>query len=501
MRNAVRRLVVRMWPGLKEEHLLWRTTAERVARITEANAVLDERLASLQEQVTLSLEHDDRIDHLRRLVADVEHYQPLYGVTGIVDHPQRDSLNRARRLESAMSPLNGQRVLDVGSSLGYMSFYLADRGALVTGWDLNAANVLVARAVGELNGLPVNFLSRELTVDSVRSIAPGAFDSALVLAVLHHVIHYQGLNEAQELVAELMRRVPVLYLELAGKGEDPGLFWDATQPDDPIEVLAKVRDEVEIEHLGTFPTHLSTTRRPLYRVSRTRVVSVAGRPYPFERVTYEAYPSAPVAQSPGRRVYYHAGDYVIKEYLFTPDAPYNWKQIIGELFAHSWIEAGQEVHHALRLLDTELTHERARLVLARVDGELLDTLDPLPDERMVVVARDVLKTVGDLHRIGLNHNDIRSWNIIVNSDGAWLIDYGLMSHIAIEDDLVALAWALKAGITNGRESYDISKTQLPAMADFAGTSLEALLQALRNGERDADTLLATLPGDSEIAEG
>lgn len=499
MRSALRRLVLRMWPGLREERALWRATADSVARIDATIAGTESRFIALQASLAelAQAEHDDRLDQLRRLVANVEHYQPLYSVAGIIEEPARTSLDRARRLESAMSPLTGQRVLDIGSSLGYMSYYLADRGAQVTGWDLSAANVLVARAVGELNGIKATFATRTLTIDSVKAIDPGSYDSALVLAVLHHLVHFNGLAQTQQIVAELLHRIPVLYLELALKGEDPDLFWDAAQPDDPLDLFALVRDEVEIEHLGQFPTHLSDVERPIYRVARRQLVSVAGRTYPYDRVSFEAYPGAPMAADVARRRYFHAGEYLVKEYQFTPESPWNWQQIIQELFAYSCVAAHPEIHHAIRLIDAELTHDHARLVLSRVEGELLDGSPSLDGPALVRVARDVLKTLGGLRSIGMHHNDVRSWNILVNDAGAWLIDYGLMSPVPVDDDLVALAWALEARLTNGRESYAVGKTELPSAGAFTGTGLEPFVAALGAGERDVAALMATLPGGSE----
>lgn len=503
MRNALRRLVLRAWPGLGEYLAVAHRNADELARINETVAGLEDRATAIQATLTAMSEvpHDNRLDDLRRLVGDVEHYQPLYNVAGVIDQPQRTSLDRARRLEKAMAPLKGQHVLDIGSSLGYMSFYLADRGAKVTGWDLSASNVLVARAVGDLNGIEATFATRTLTLDSVRAIDPGTFDSALILAVLHHIVHFDGLDTAQQIVAELVHRIPVLYLELALKGEDAGLFWDAAQPADPLDLFSLVRDEVDIIPLGLFPTHLSTVDRPLYRVARRQVLQVAGHQYPYESVSYEAYPGAPMAEDVARRRYYHAADYVIKEYEFAPESPWNWDQIIRELFAYSTVAAHPEIHHATRLLDAELTHERARLVLSRIDGELLDSTASLSEATLVGVARDVLRTLHGLHSVGLHHNDVRSWNILVSEDGAWLIDYGLAGPVASEDDLVALAWALHAHVSTVREGYAVGKADPPDPSAFDGTGLEALIAALTAGERGIPALLATLPRGAEPAAG
>lgn len=495
--RGLRRLVRSAVPEVGEELARLRQMSEQVSASAAVIARVEERLAALEQH---TVARDDRLDTLRSLVTQVEHYQPLYGVAGIIDQPARASRDRARAIERAMGQVSGQRVLDIGSSLGYMSFHLADRGARVTGWDLSPANVLVARAVGEINGLPVTFLPRELSHESVTAVAPGEYDAALVLAVLHHIIHFSGLRYAQELVRELVDRVPVLYLELAVKGEDSALFWDAAQPEDPREVLALVADDVEVETLGSFGTHLSTVERSLLKVTRRRAVTVNGRPYAYDRVTHRAYDDAPAELAPERRRYYHGPSAVVKEYGFSDDAPWNWQQIISELFAHATVEAHPGVHHVLHLRDAELSSTGARLVLDRVPGTLLDELAPVAPAALATVLRDVTTTLRDLAARGLHHNDVRSWNIVVGPDGGgWLIDYGLVTPVAVDDDLVALTWAAAAGLTGTREDYTMAKAELPPAGVFAGTPLAAWHAALAAGERDHDALCALLaPPEPEV---
>ena len=422
----------------------------------------------------------------------MEPYQPLYGLTGIVEEPARESLDRARTIAAALEPVRGQRILDIGSSLGYMSFYLGDRGALTTGWEYNADNVEVARQVGAITGVPATFVVKELTVESVATIEPGLYDTALVLAVFHHVVHFQGLDAAQMIVRELLDRIPVLVLELAVRGEDPGLFWDAAQPEDPLELLALVKDDVDVELLGTFGTHLSSRERPLYRVARRRTVRVGPHTYPFDRQSWEAYQDSPAVGGPWRRRYYHGADHVVKEYVFTHDAPDNWQQILNELVVHTTVGSGSPVHHAMRLRDCELTSERALLVLDRVHGDLLGDLGAVSAATLRPVVRDVVTTLRDLRARGIHHNDVRSWNIMVADDGGWLLDYGRAAHAPVEDDVIALAWAVAAAARGVRESPQEGKSELPDLAPLAATGLAAFADALRDGERDLDALLHTL---------
>ncbi|MCC2312930.1 class I SAM-dependent methyltransferase [Cellulomonas xiejunii] len=510
MSNPARRALATLMPGLAagRRRLLQMTDdvthlRQDVARVDRdlaaANAALVHAQATLDAIHETTRQHDDRLDVLRRLVSKVEHYQPLYGVAGIVEEPARESQERARLIAEALEPVRGRRVLDIGSSLGYMSFALADRGAHVVGWEYNADNAEVARQVAAINGLPVTFLVKELTVESVRTIPHGQVDAVLVLAVLHHVIHYQGLEAAQEIVRELLDRVPVLVVELATKGEDPDLFWDASQPEDPLEVLALVKDDVDVVPIAEVGTHLSTRTRPLLRISRRQSVTVGGRSFTFDSTAYEAYAGSPIANGPWRRRYFHGRDHIVKEYLFSQDTPDNWSQIIGELYTYSTLGYHSPIHHMIELVASDIDHRGARLALARVPGTLLSEVGRPDDQVLVTVVRDVLRTLADLRDHGFRHNDVRSWNIIVNDGGAWLIDYGRAAHAPLEDDVVALAWAVSSVARGTPEPATDLKQDLPDLSSLTGTPLEPWADALAQGERDPGTLLTTLPTAPEAS--
>jgi O-antigen chain-terminating methyltransferase len=204
---------------------------------------------------------------LKQVIRRVEYYQPLYGIQ-IVPKPLRRCRDRAEAIGAAIGPMGPQlRLVDFGSSLGYFAFYFADRGVQAHGVEFGKNDVAVAEAVRRINGLPCSFECAELTVDYVRGIPAGRYDVGMILSLLHHIIHLRGLAYAQELVGELLERVPVLFLELAHRDEDVRHPWRASQPEDPLAVLAACRS-VRVEKLGEFETHLSAVRRGLWRADR-----------------------------------------------------------------------------------------------------------------------------------------------------------------------------------------------------------------------------------------
>jgi O-antigen chain-terminating methyltransferase len=197
----------------------------------------------------------------------VEYYQPLYGITGFED-PLRCCRDRALAIEAALGAVDQPlRLVDFGSSLGYFPFFFADRGAIATGFDIKAANTAVALATQRLNGLPATFGTAPLDFETVREIPRGTYDVALILSVLHHITHQRGIPYVEQLLAELLSRIPTLVLELAHRNEDVPYAWRNALPEDPLAIL-RACGEAQVRLLGHFPSHLSAATRPMYLVTR-----------------------------------------------------------------------------------------------------------------------------------------------------------------------------------------------------------------------------------------
>jgi SAM-dependent methyltransferase len=200
---------------------------------------------------------------LKQVIKHVEYYQPLYGLQ-IDPKPLRSCRDRAEAIAGAIGPLSpGMRLVDFGCSLGYFVFYFADRGIHAQGIDLSASNVAVAQTVRRINRLSCSLSCAQLTLEYVRTIPVGRYNVGLLLSILHHIIHREGLEYARELVGELSRRIPVLVLEMAHREEQVSCDWRNSLPEDPLEVLSSCQN-VHLQKLGEFETHLSPVPRPLW---------------------------------------------------------------------------------------------------------------------------------------------------------------------------------------------------------------------------------------------
>jgi O-antigen chain-terminating methyltransferase len=447
VRKYVKKIINKTVPGIKSE-------IERLHSI-------DEKLSYIKQEITKA-KTDFKLYRLKELLAQVEHYQPVYHISGVVDSPKRHSHDRCLAIENKIGPIAGKRVLDIGSSLGYFSFFMADRGAVVEGWEENVRNAEAARLIGELNGIGVDFKTKEFNVDTVKTIRSNEFDVALLLSVVHHIIRFNGIEPTKKLIKDLMDRVPVLVVELAKKGENPSLVWDSAQPKDELEIFELVKDDIEIEKIGDFKNHLSNKTRPLYLISKKKVLRVNSKNYEYELLQNIAYKGSPVAYRDIKRRYYFGKDFIAKEYVFDNGLPKDtYIQIFNEINVLTKL-SDKGIYHLPRLIDFELQSNRAVIIFERIEGELLSS-GKLKHPQMKKVIQDVFRTLDGLHEAGYYHNDIRAWNVIISPDKkqAFLIDFGLADPIAQEDD-IASAIQLIVENDEGASPYSsrLSRTEL-----------------------------------------
>ncbi len=92
------------------------------------------------------------------------------------------------RLEwiNGLSPLQGQRVLDVGCGGGILADSMARKGAEVTGIDLSTKALRVAQ-LHALEAQTPDIEYREVSVETLAQEQPGSFDTVTCMEMLEHV--------------------------------------------------------------------------------------------------------------------------------------------------------------------------------------------------------------------------------------------------------------------------------------------------------------------------
>lgn len=83
------------------------------------------------------------------------------------------------------APLAGRSVLDIGCGGGILSEAMARRGATVTGIDMGATPLAVARLHAEEGGLNVEY--RQCRAEDLAEECPNAFDVVTCMEMLEHV--------------------------------------------------------------------------------------------------------------------------------------------------------------------------------------------------------------------------------------------------------------------------------------------------------------------------
>jgi len=462
-----------------------------IRKLTEENRNL---IIELKQSFGLLTDSDFQVTKLKRMLSEVEYYQPAYMIGGINLIPQRECKDRCRIIEKSLNnSIAGLKILDIGSSLGYICFYFADKGAVTEGWESNPKNTEVARLIGQINGLSAKFKTKELYLESLDDMHIGEFDIIIILSVLHHIIHYKGLQYVQEIFKNLIDKVPILILELALKNEDETLFWNESQPENELAIFDLIKDEIIIEKIGEFPTHLSLKQRPLYKVSKKKNnIIINGKPYLYDKKTNFAYSDSefPYLHSELSRDYYFSKKYIIKEYsvkIFDD----NMKQITTEISNMLLLNDISKIK-TTKLIDFEISNNRAVVVLARDDGDLISDILGKKEIDPEKVAKDVLEFLSVLEENNYHHNDIRSWNILWNDESAQVIDYGLMSPIVKDDDIISLLNILDAIQMKCKESSVYGIKIFPPKNNFVNPCLLQLYEIIEKGERSPKKLLEYL---------
>ena len=164
----------------------------------------------------------------------VEYYQPIYGIPAIffTSKSKRDCSERVKVIENYFDKdVFNLRILDIGSSLGYFCFYLADRGAFVDGWESIEMNYHVSNLVKQINQInSANFYLRTLDRDTIKNIPNDNYDCVLALSIFQHINNLYGLNYCQDLIQTLLEKSPILIVELANRQENTDVYWKDSLP-------------------------------------------------------------------------------------------------------------------------------------------------------------------------------------------------------------------------------------------------------------------------------
>lgn len=363
---------------------------------------------------------------IEQLVAGLpEIYQPIFGHSQFnqdASRPCNDRLDEICRTYDALQRLLGRplKVLDLGCAQGFFSLNLAARGAVVHGVDFLDRNVALCEALAKENPKLHATFETGRVEKIIERLQPEEYDLVLGLSVFHHIIHEKGADVVVALLDRVANHTGALIVELAVR-EEP-LYWAAAQPEDPRSLLESI---AFVHEIARHATHLAPIPRPLF-VASNRYWIFGGIAEQFHSWTSDPHALARGAHRGSRR-YFFSTNRILKCYRFDHE--------FGE---RNKTEFKREVHFlqsppasfpAPDLVVSGETEKDAWLVTQKIPGRLLLDLlreDVAIDRRAVLLA--VLSQLAAAEAVGLYHDDVRTWNVLVADDGAThLIDYGSIS--------------------------------------------------------------------------
>lgn len=372
---------------------------------------------------------------LRDLVSALpEVYQTIYGHPEWDGNVSRDCNERLEKIGQVYDTLSRKldrplRVLDLGCAQGFFSLSLASKGASVQGIDFLQENIDVCNALAEeYQDFSLQFAVGRIE-DVITQLTSNQYDLAIGLSVFHHMVHQHGIGQVKLWLQRLTESVHGVILELALK-EEP-LYWGPSQPDDPRELIEQCSFYLQ---MARFDTHLSDISRPMYLVSNDHLI-IGDYCQPFTEWSLHPYAEAGIGHKGSRR-YFFSPDVVCKLYYFTTpegnllprESERNRTELDNEIAFLSNPPAG---FPAPELILSGHNAVEGWLVMERFPGKLLMEKirhgEPVDADSLI---GQVLEQLLILEKQGLYHDDVRTWNIMVDDEQhARIIDYGSITGV------------------------------------------------------------------------
>lgn len=390
--------------------------------------------------------NETRQQLLEAYAALPEAYQPAWGFAETAEQAQRGSDDRFALVRQHIAALPGAgtlRVLDIGCAQGYFSLGLCaelrklGRRVEVIGVDSLESNVRFCGRLAEYHGIEARFIHDRFDEGFFTRHPLERFDAILALNVLHHIRQLQGGGTAEDAaVAAIRAHSRVLLCEVAQA--DEALDWIS---DWHVSDHGLLRAYAFRRKLGEFETHLTDVRRPLYACS-DELACVDGRWFAFERVLERAHPGV-AEHFTGQRRFFIGADTLVKAYRAHGDfGEFNRTELAAEAEALEALAGEPQRYPALlaQADDGDMVWLARGLLPGRLLSESIDAGDELDP---VASTRALLVELVHLEQRGFHHADLRAWNVLRDSNGLRLIDFGSMTRTPHPLHRVALAAVIR----------------------------------------------------------
>jgi hypothetical protein len=218
------------------------------------------------------------IAHLR---GGNEFYQPTYGLDKLSIYNRRGSKRSSDdRLTLIIEnlPHSANSYLDIGSQHGYFVLTLAERLGLCVGIEGDRNSYFYSKSLCEAHGIN-NAVFVNLMIDSKTSAALPSFDVISFLSVFHHIVHFQGRENAMNILENVSSKCNVLFFE-TGEPQEIGQYWTNSMQLFSGDFIDGMRNTLlnfgfsSVEVIGCHETHLTGHKRSLFKCTKSTSIKV-----------------------------------------------------------------------------------------------------------------------------------------------------------------------------------------------------------------------------------
>ena len=213
--------------------------------------------------------------NLIRIFKLTEFYQPTYNPNNIYyiwgTSYQRLTNERVNVIKSNID-LNGvSTYLDIGSQLGYFVYKIneANNSIFATGIEMSKVSYMYSILIGMLNNsINTSFINTELTANNVQNIP--CYDLISCLNVFHHIVHFRGFEEADEIMKCLYKKTNKCLIFETGQYDEKGHYWTndlSFMEDSPIKWIIEYLKKLgfyDVRLISKFKTHLGDDERGFF---------------------------------------------------------------------------------------------------------------------------------------------------------------------------------------------------------------------------------------------
>jgi SAM-dependent methyltransferase len=325
------------------------------------------------------------------------------------------------------------RILDVGCSMGYLSLFFAEKGASVTGLDFHEPNIDFCRTLSEITGIRASFTRAKFSMEYCRTVERGDYNVVFLFSVLHHVVSEFGLRTTQDMMADLLDKADVIYVELARRSEDVKFAWKDKLPENELDIFSGIPN-LDVCLLGEFPALGETTIRPLYRVRK--------KTKRFGRIEHRDFEVQYSAIRDGRtrdRKYYVTDGLFTKCFIFSRQNMETFNRFSREACAYNFLGRHRNV---LPVHGIEVAGRTATITFPKLTGKPLSLLLHERDLPLRETALSLLSLLVAFDSVGLFWNDLRAHNIAFYGKTLVGFDFETANAIELENTRSLFLWLL-----------------------------------------------------------